>query len=152
MCVCVCVFFCFLAIVHSFSSRYGACLRCSNSGFVAFFRRDDAEKAKTALSESELEGRGLQIMWAKAVRVGDASQTTGMNVVVSRDTVIDTVRAAAKPAPTTGTARRGVCVCVCVCVCVYSVRPACPDVVLRFARSEQLGSRALKSFRAVSYA
>ncbi len=81
--------------------------RRRNSGFVAFFRRDDAEKAKNALSEMELEGRNVQIMWAKAVRVGDAGQTTGMNVVVSRDTVIDTVRAAAKPPAPATSSRRG---------------------------------------------
>jgi hypothetical protein len=61
-----------------------------NSGFVAFERREDAEKALHALSDSQVEGRSLKLMWAKAVKVSaGASGTTGTAVIVSKDLILD---------------------------------------------------------------
>ena len=57
---------------------------------MAFERREDAEKALHALSDSQVEGRSLKLMWAKAVKVSaGASGTTGTAVIVSKDLIMD---------------------------------------------------------------
>ncbi len=61
-----------------------------NSGFVAFERRDEAEKGMHALADSNLEGRILKLMWAKAVKVSSgASGTTGTAVIVSKEYIME---------------------------------------------------------------
>ena len=88
-----------------------------NSGFVAFYRRDDAERAKDALSDMTLEGRVIQLMWAKAVKIGDVGGTTGMSVVVPKDVVLiegSATSSQAKPvAPKPAAPSNRKCKCAC---------------------------------------
>ncbi len=89
-------------------ARCSRVLRVRNSGFVAFERREDAEKAMNALADSNLENRTLKLMWAKAVKVSSgASGTTGTAVIVNNDLILDQKGAAGgrrrgEPLPTLG--------------------------------------------------